>query len=50
MATQNKTFDAASSLKRNFVAKYSRSFNKSSVFVDKKKASKNGYSKHKGNY
>ena len=33
---------------RNPVAKYARQFNKSSVQADRKKASKAGYQKHKG--
>jgi hypothetical protein len=31
----------------NFVAKHSRTFNKATVFTDRKKALKKGYSKHK---
>ena len=31
----------------NFVAKHMNDFNKSQVFVDRKKDSKRGYSKHK---
>ena len=42
----SRTTKQASS--RNFVAKHSRSVNKSSVFRDRKKDSKRGYSKHKG--
>lgn len=32
---------------RNFVAKYSRQFNKASVQTDRKKRDKRGYVKHK---
>ena len=34
-------------LDRNPVAKHARSFNKSAVFRDRKKAAKRGYVKHK---
>jgi hypothetical protein len=34
---------------RNLVAKYARTFNKSAVHTDRKKASKRGYRKHKAN-
>ena len=32
----------------NLVAKHARQFNKSAVHTDRKKASKRGYRKHKG--
>ncbi len=32
---------------RNFIAKYARVFNKARVFLDRKKAAKRGYRKHK---
>jgi len=32
---------------RNLVAKHSPQFNKSAVFINRKKAHKNGYQKHK---
>ena len=35
--------------KRNLVAKYAREFNHSSTFEDRKRKSKRGYRKHKGN-
>ena len=35
---------------RNYVAKHANTFNKSSVQVDRKKASKRGVMKHKGRY
>ena len=33
---------------QNLVSKYARRFNKAHVFKDRKKASKRGYRKHKG--
>lgn len=33
--------------RRNFVAKHARTFNKAHVHVDRKKAAKRGYRKHK---
>jgi hypothetical protein len=35
--------------RNNLVAKYARTFNKSAVHTDRKKASKRGYRKHKAN-
>lgn len=35
---------------RNFVAKNARKFNKSTVFSDRKKSMKKGYSKHKKSF
>lgn len=32
----------------NLVAKHARKFNKAAVYRDKKKATKRGYTKHKG--
>ena len=34
--------------RNNLVAKHARSFNKSAVHTDRKRASKRGYRKHKG--
>ena len=34
-------------MQNNLVAKHARKFNKSAVMVDRKKAAKRGYSKHK---
>ena len=34
-------------MNNNLVAKHCRTFNKSAVFKDRKKASKRGYKKHK---
>ena len=35
-------------MKNNFVAKHAREYNKAKVFIDRKVASKKGYSRYKG--
>ena len=35
--------------RNNLVAKHARTYNKSAIYVDRKRAAKRGYRKHKGN-
>ena len=35
---------------RNLVAKHARQFNKAATFVDRKRAAKKGYTKHRKSY
>ena len=49
MGWNRKQGDSKRAPKRNLVAKYAREFNHSNTFEDRKRKSKRGYRKHKGN-